>query len=110
MDERELSDRPADVTVSAPQLLAEGYRPYQRYQLTLRGEGGPLAQTRDVILAGKVVAVLPVDLARDEIVLLRQFRLPAHLATGQGEMIETVAGRVETDEQPPAAARRECIE
>jgi ADP-ribose pyrophosphatase len=110
-DERELADRPADVSLSPPELLAKGYRPYQRYRLTLRGvDGGAVMQTRDTLLAGKVVAVLPVDLARDEIVLIRQFRLAAHLATGKGDLIEIVAGRVEAGEQPLDAARRECRE
>jgi ADP-ribose pyrophosphatase len=110
VDERELADRPADVTLSVPELLAKGYRPYRRYELTLRGDGGAAKQTRDIVVAGKVVAVLPVDLARNEIVLLRQFRLPAHLATGKGDMIEIVAGRVEEKEAPAEAARRECVE
>jgi ADP-ribose pyrophosphatase len=65
---------------------------------------------RDVVRAGKVAAVLPVDLARDEIVLIRQFRLPAHLANGHGDLVETVAGRLEPGEEPAAAARRECKE
>jgi ADP-ribose pyrophosphatase len=56
------------------------------------------------------VAVLPIDLARDEIVLIRQFRLPAHLANGRGDMIEIVAGRVEPGERLAEAAQRECIE
>jgi ADP-ribose diphosphatase len=107
----ELSDRPADVALSPPQLLASGYRDYRRYNVSLKGpDGAAVAQTRDVLCAGKVAAVLPVDAARDEIVLIRQFRLPAHLANGRGELIETVAGRVEPGEQPAAAARRECTE
>ena len=61
-------------------------------------DGRPVEQQRDVLLAGKVVAVLPLDLARDEIVLIRQFRLSAHLANGRGDMVEIVAGRVEPDE------------
>lgn len=110
-DERELADRPADVSLSSPELLAKGYRPYHRYHVTLKGaEGEAVEQTRDILLAGKVVAVLPVDLARDEIVLIRQFRLPAHLATGHGDMIEIVAGRVDLGEAPLDAARRECFE
>jgi ADP-ribose pyrophosphatase len=109
--DQELADRPADVTVSPPELLAKGYRPYQRYEVTLRGpDGETIVQQRDAILGGKVVAVLPVDLACDEIVLIRQFRLPAHLATGKGDMIEIVAGRVEAGEQTIDAARRECTE
>jgi ADP-ribose pyrophosphatase len=109
--DQELADRPADVTVSPPELLANGHRPYQRYIVTLRSaDGETIVQQRDVILGGKVVAVLPVDVARDEIVLIRQFRLGAHLATGTGDMIEIVAGRVETGEKPIDSARRECTE
>jgi ADP-ribose pyrophosphatase len=57
-----------------------------------------------------VVAVITVDLERDEVVLLRQFRLAAHLASGRGEMVEIVAGGVEDGEDLEQAARRECIE
>jgi ADP-ribose pyrophosphatase len=111
MRDRELADLAADVALSAPELLAKGYRDYQRYRLTLKGEGhAPLPQTRDVLRGGKVVAVLPVDLVRDEIVLIRQFRLPAHLANGRGDLIEIVAGRVEAGEALTDAARRECVE
>jgi ADP-ribose pyrophosphatase len=105
-DHSELADRPADVALSRSEPLAKGFFDYKRYRLTLHGA----AQTRDVVLAGKVVAVLPIDPARDEIVLIRQFRLPAHLANGRGDLIETVAGRVEVGEQPAEAARRECAE
>jgi ADP-ribose diphosphatase len=105
-DYAELADHPADVALSAPAPLAKGFFDYRRYRLTLRGA----AQTRDVVLAGKVVAVLPIDPTRDEIVLIRQFRLPAHLANGRGDLIETVAGRVEPGEQPAETARRECAE
>src|ERR1019366_7100382 len=84
---------------------------YQRYRLTLTGtDGATHTQTRDILLAGKVVAVLPIDLVRDEIVLIRQFRLTAHLANGRGDMIEAVAGWVEAGESLLEAARRECTE
>lgn len=110
-DKRDLVDRPAaDVTVSAPELLAEGYRTYLRYKLTLPRGHERVRQERDVLRAGKVVAVLPVDVARQEVVLIRQFRLPGHLANGRGDLIEIVAGGVEAGEQPIDAARRECTE
>lgn len=109
-DPRELADRPADLTLSEPELLADGYRPYRRYRVTPRHPAGAVEQSRDVLIAGKVIAVLPIDLARQEIVLIRQFRLAAHLATGKGEMIEVVAGRVDAGEQPADSARRECRE
>jgi ADP-ribose pyrophosphatase len=107
----DIADRAADVTVDDPELLAKGFREYRRYRLTLGGDDGARRkQTRDVINGGKVVAVLPVDLARDEIVLIRQFRLPAHLGNGKGDLVEIVAGRVEPGETLAASARRECAE
>jgi ADP-ribose pyrophosphatase len=85
--------------------------PYERFDVAIiRDDDDTLRQRRDVIRAGRVAAVLPIDLARREIVLIRQFRLPAHLATGRGDMIEIVAGRVDGDESAPSAASRECQE
>ena len=88
-DHRALADRVADVALSQPEQIAKGFFGYQRYRLTLQGA----EQTREVVRAGKVAAVLPLDLERGEIVLIRQFRLPAHLANGHGELVEIVAGR-----------------
>jgi ADP-ribose pyrophosphatase len=106
-----LADGPADVIVSAPKVLAKGYHSLERFSMTLRSPGrDPLASVRDVLRVGKVTAVLPLDLARREIVLLRQFRLPAHLATGLGELTEIVAGHVEDGETPAEAGLRECVE
>jgi ADP-ribose pyrophosphatase len=110
-DKSELADLRADVAVSLPERLAKAYRDYERYHVTLTAaDGKPVEQQRDILRAGKVVAVLPIDLARDEIVLIRQFRLAAHLADGRGDLVEIVAGRVEPGERPEAAARRECAE
>lgn len=111
MGMRELTDRPANLSLSAPEPLADGYLDYRRYRMMLMAsDGTQTSQTRDVLHGGKVAAVLPIDVRRDEIVLIRQFRLPAHFATGHGEMIEIVAGRVEPGERPVDTARRECIE
>lgn len=110
-DKRVLADCAADPTLAPSELLADGYRPYRRYHLTVKSaDGETVAQQRDVVIAGKVAVVIPIDLARDEIVLLRQFRLPAHIANGRGDLVEFVAGRVEQDETVVAAARRECEE
>ena len=54
------------------------------------------------------MAVLPIDLA--QVVLIRQFRLPAQLANGKGDLVEIVAGHVEANEAHRDTARRECIE
>lgn len=107
----EIADRAADVAFDEPELLAKGYRAYRRYRITLTGEdGATIEQQRDVLDGGKVIAVLPVDVERDEIVLIRQFRLPAHLGNGKGDLVEIVAGRVEQGETLAASARRECRE
>jgi ADP-ribose pyrophosphatase len=106
-----LADAVADVDVSAPQLLADSFRRYERYAVELKSaEGAPLKQRREVLRIGGVVALLAIDPGRDEIVLIRQFRLAAHLATGKGELVEIVAGHIEAGENPAAAARRECQE
>ena len=79
-DFRKLADLPAKAHIPEPKTLAKAYRDYLRYRLTLAGPQGAVEQTRDVILAGKVVAVLPVN---DESQVL--------IITNQGKMI-----RVET--------------
>ncbi len=105
-DKRELTDRPADVRLSPPERLGKGFFDYERYKVTLPAG----TQTRDVVRAGKVIAVLPLDIEHGEIVLIRQFRPAAHLANGKGETIEIVAGRVEAGESLAESARRECQE
>jgi ADP-ribose pyrophosphatase len=105
------ADQPATAAISTPVVLAKGYRPYHRFHATLPGgQGRPVAQQRDLLRGGAVAAVLPVDLERDQVVLIRQFRLSAQLALGLGDMVEIVAGRVEAAESPADAARRECLE
>jgi ADP-ribose pyrophosphatase len=102
----ELADRSANAALSPPEWLGKGFFEYQRFKVTLPAG----TQTRDVLRAGKVIAVLPLDIARGEIVMIRQFRPAAHLANGKGETVEIVAGRVEAGEQLAEAARRECEE
>jgi ADP-ribose pyrophosphatase len=106
-----IADRAADVALSAPRVVGHGYMVYERYDVAIiREDDHTLRQQRDVVRAGRVAAVLPIDLARGEIVLMHQFRLPGHLATGRGDMVEIVAGRVDGDESAFAAAARECHE
>jgi ADP-ribose pyrophosphatase len=106
-----LADAAVAVTLSGPQTLGEGFRPYHRYRVTMAGaDGSPAMQTRDLLRGGRVVGVVAVDPERNEIVLIRQFRLAAHLTIGKGELVEIVAGRVDGGESPAEAARRECAE
>jgi ADP-ribose pyrophosphatase len=106
-----LADEPAQASLDPPRLLADGFRRYERIRGSVRTSQGDLVTVeRDVLRGGRVVCVLPLDLSRGEIVLIRQFRLPGQLAIGRGSMIELVAGRVEDGEDVADAARRECLE
>jgi ADP-ribose pyrophosphatase len=107
-----LRDSAVEVTIHAQERLAMAFYNYDRYRFAHRGPSGTPAseQSRTILQVGRVVAVITVDLERDEVVLLRQFRLAAHLAIGRGEMVEIVAGGVEDGEDLEQAARRECIE
>jgi ADP-ribose pyrophosphatase len=106
----QLKDKPVEAAISAPELLGKGFRTYLRFRYTLPGDDPAHPHTHDLIRFGRIVAVLPVDLARGEVVLIRQFRLPAQVANGRGDMVEIVAGHVEAGEQLAQAARRECLE
>jgi ADP-ribose pyrophosphatase len=102
-----IADEPADVVIAGREVVAGGFRPYERVRTRRANED---AQTRDLLRAGPAMAVLPIDLARGEVVLIRQFRVAAHLANGKGDLVEIVAGHVEANETPLATARRECVE
>jgi len=106
MSDSDLSDRAVGVALTGPEDRGGGIYRYERYGVMLEGN----AIERDAVRIGRVVVILPVDLARDEIVLIRQFRLGAHLALGLGDLVEVPAGRVERGEDVAAAARRECQE
>jgi ADP-ribose pyrophosphatase len=111
LQEALLVDSAVEVDLWGPKLLGKGFREYQRYEYLLPGDDPERgAHTHDLIRFGHIVSVLPIDLARGEVVLIRQFRLPVHLANGKGEFIEIVAGHVEAGEQLAEAAARECVE
>ena len=106
MDDADLSDAAVRAELIGPEDRGGGFFRYDRYRVRLDGA----SFERDSVRIGRVVVILPVDLERDEIVLIRQFRLGAHLALGKGDMVELPAGRVEPGEDIADAARRECQE
>jgi ADP-ribose pyrophosphatase len=106
MDDRDLSDAAAMVALSGAEDRGGGIYRYERYRIVLDGT----SIERDVLRIGRVVVIIPIDLDRDEVVFIRQFRLGAHLALGLGDLVELPAGRVERGEEVTDAARRECEE
>jgi len=74
-------------------------------------------QKRLVFERGDSVAVLLLNVDRQTVVLVEQFKLPALIArrrddpsTTDGRIVETVAGMIEADETPEAAVIRETFE
>ncbi len=105
-----LEDRAADIVVHSEETLSGGFWHVFKADVTLRDPSGDVRFTREVLDVGKVAVVLPYDPVRDEVVLLRQYRHAAQIATGAGDLIETVAGLVDPGESVEAAARRELGE
>ncbi|WP_316014307.1 NUDIX domain-containing protein [Roseobacter sp. HKCCA0434] len=73
------------------------------------GRQGPMR--RAIFATGDAVAVLPFDPRTGQVLLIEQFR-PAPLARGAGVpwLLEPVAGRIDSAEDPEATARREARE
>jgi len=94
MSDTDLSASAVEVGLTGPEDRGGGFYRYERYRVKLNGA----TLERDVVRIGRVVVILPIDLDRDEIVLIRQFRLGAHLALGRGDLVEVPAGRVERGE------------
>jgi ADP-ribose pyrophosphatase len=103
-------DLPAPAELSSQQTIGRGFRSYDRYQITLHECHASTVIERDILRSGVVVGILPIDLVRSEVVLIRQFRLGSHMALGKGAMIELPAGRVDPQETAEQAASRECFE
>jgi ADP-ribose pyrophosphatase len=108
-EQPDIADESCSGEVTERKLLAAGFCRYERISFASATQAR-IIQTRDILRAGRAAAVLPIDLARRQIVLLRQFRLAAQVASGNGNLVEIVAGRVDPEEEPAEAARRECLE
>jgi ADP-ribose pyrophosphatase len=66
--------------------------------------------SREVFLRHNAAGILLWDPIRDELVLIEQFRLAAHLAGFAAWQLEIVAGIIETGESTADVARREAQE
>lgn len=106
------------MTEDAPEILDheiayQGFFRVDRYRLRHRlyGGGWSAAITREVLERGRAVGLLLYDPARDAVVLVEQFRLPAHLAGFRARHLEIVAGLVDHHgEDDSDVARREAQE
>jgi ADP-ribose pyrophosphatase len=90
----------------------QGFFRVDRYRLRHRlhdGGWGPIIE-REVIERRPAAGVLLYDPDRDAVVLVEQFRLPAHLAGFAAWQVEIVAGLLDPGETAAEVARRETRE
>lgn len=106
----DLTDREAEIVLHEERDLTRGFWRITAQDVTLKDAAGDVRFTREILHVGKVAVVLPYDPVRDAVVMIRQFRLPAHVATGRGDLVEVVAGINDPGEEIEATARRELME
>lgn len=104
---------PGDVAVSDRREPYARFFSVEEYDLSFRRFDGTMSPrvTRAAFVSGDAVTVLPWDPHRDRVLLVEQFRTgPFARGDLQPWSLEAIAGRVDPDETPEAAARREAAE
>jgi ADP-ribose pyrophosphatase len=101
-----------DVDLQHHERILDSYLKVDRYRLRHGAFGGGWVgpMLREVVVRPTAVAVLPYDPVAEKILLIEQFRLPAHLAGMPGWQRELIAGLNDKNEEPEEIARREAIE
>lgn len=101
--------RGPDVTAYRIKQIGTAYQGWRKIlKMTVRMPDGR-TMIREVLDSGEAAAVLPYDLARRKVILVRQFRAPVMHIEGHPDFLEAVAGLLDGDE-PEACARREAME
>ena len=111
-DSHDAPHRPEDVEIVERTVVYDGYTRVEEVRLRHRlHEGGwsPVIK-RELIERGHAVALLPYDPVRDEVVLIRQFRVGAYGAGREPWLVEVVAGVIDPGETQEEVARREAVE
>jgi nudix-type nucleoside diphosphatase (YffH/AdpP family) len=84
------------IRVVARAILARGFGVFEEIVFERRRSDGAMQQvTRDILDTGDGVTILPYDIARQTIILIRQFRGVAFLKDGTASLIEACAGKLE---------------
>ncbi|MCB1388392.1 MAG: NUDIX domain-containing protein [Rhodobacteraceae bacterium] len=110
---RRRTPQPGDVAVTARRLPYAGFFGIEEQDLRFRHHDGSLSQpvARAAFVAADAVTLLPWDPVRDRVMVVEQFRF-APFVRGDGNpwTLEAIAGRVDANETPEQAARREAVE
>lgn len=103
---------PKAVEILKRETIFEGF--FKLSRISLRHElfngGWSGEMEREVFQRDPVVALLPYDPVADSVLLIEQFRLPAHETGMDAWQAEIVAGIVEPGEELEAVAAREAEE
>ncbi|MBJ3777290.1 NUDIX domain-containing protein [Acuticoccus mangrovi] len=91
--------------------IYRGFLKLDLYDATIERGDRKVEVVREVHDHGNGAAVLPYDEARRTCLLVRQVRVPVHVAEGNGLILEVAAGVIDPEDASPAeAARREAAE
>lgn len=112
MSTTETSEEAPSVKVIRKMTPYEGFFRIDHYLVRHRLFSGGWSEvlSRELFDRGRVAAVLPVDLSRNEVVLIEQFRLGAYVAGWGPWLFECVAGVLDPGETAPEVAHRESVE
>lgn len=98
------------VKIVSEKTLSDGWTRLSSYALDYTDRKGETHRLhREIYHRTPAACILLYDPKRDAVVLVKQFRLPAHLEGESGWMIEVPAGLLD-GEHPQDAIRREAIE
>lgn len=111
MTERAMT-REDDIQIQQRERCFQGFYRLDRVHLKHRLFTGAMGPTisRELFVRPDAVCVLPYDPQTDTVVLVEQFRIGALDKSPEPWLLETVAGLIDTDEQPEEVARREARE
>jgi nudix-type nucleoside diphosphatase (YffH/AdpP family) len=107
MDDKDITDR---VKLHELKTLSDNHYTLRRADYDWRrSDGTSQRDLRESYDIGDGAAVLPIDRARDRVLLIRQFRWPAFESGYRQLLVEAVAGKLDGDE-PEACVIREAME
>lgn len=94
-----LEDEALAIEVIEERRVYDGFRDVDVIRYREADRGPERDVRREIMRARDAVAVIAWDPRLARLVLIRQFRVAAHLANGRGMTVEVVAGLIEGDEE-----------
>lgn len=94
--------------------ITDRTKPYQGFRqvevIDYRETESGITARRELMTGTRAVTVVAHDPDLDLLLMVRQFRLGAHIGTGFGMTAEFVAGMIDPGEEPEESVRRELLE